>query len=51
MAIKDGEAEKVKCYSAVCYSQRPLTPVDLENMAALEGIELQQKTPIRVLHR
>ena len=26
-----------------------MTPVDLENMAALEGIELQQKTPIRVL--
>ena len=50
-AIKDGEAEKIKRYSAVCVSERALTSEDFINLDAVVELQLQQKTPIRVLHR
>lgn len=50
--LKDEEKEKRKKYSAVCSCSRLLTPdaMDVINRT-FEPIILQQKTPIRVLHR
>ena len=38
-------------YSAVCVSERALTSEDFINLDAVVELQLQQKTPIRVLHR
>ena len=49
--IREGEADKRKCYKALVWLSRP---VDSAVLTALEGhkdIALQQRTPIRVLHR
>ena len=49
--IKEGEADKVKCYAAVCWSERVLTSHDIDRLNDLTDLDLQQKTPVRVLHR
>ena len=50
--IREGEADKRKCYKALVWLSRP---VDATVLTALEeghkDIALQQRTPIRVLHR
>ena len=48
--LKDGEDQKKKSYLALCISPTLECP-DLQNLNAIKNVELQQKTPIRVLHR
>ncbi|XP_072381181.1 putative tRNA pseudouridine synthase Pus10 [Diabrotica undecimpunctata] len=50
--VKEGEQEKRKTYLALCKTQSPDLPqtVDLINRLS-KPLVLQQKTPIRVLHR
>ena len=52
--LKEGEAEKSKSYSALCCFIHPPTKEQLkmlENLHLNNYIDIQQKTPIRVLHR
>jgi len=52
--LKEGEAEKTKSYSAICCFIQPPTINQLEKLENLhqnKDVEIQQKTPIRVLHR
>lgn len=52
--VKTGEEEKVKIYSAYCIMSGVKASVDWEKLESLSSkcpIVLQQKTPIRVLHR
>lgn len=48
--LKDGEENKTKTYSALCYSSVKLQP-EHAKLLQLENVKLLQKTPIRVLHR
>lgn len=50
-ALKDGEAAKRKHYRAVCWAARPLTAADEGRLNAIKDVEVQQDTPVRVLHR
>ncbi|XP_067626267.1 putative tRNA pseudouridine synthase Pus10 [Eurosta solidaginis] len=49
--IKMGEEQKRKCYRALCQLDSPATVGILEMLNVTKGFEIQQKTPIRVLHR
>ncbi|XP_060069960.1 tRNA pseudouridine synthase Pus10-like [Ylistrum balloti] len=49
--LKEGEMEKTKTYSAFCWSAEVLAQEKLEELGAMKNVVLQQKTPIRVLHR
>lgn len=49
--LKLGEASKTKIYHAVCIAHKPLESGILENLMKCCPIILNQKTPIRVLHR
>ncbi|XP_076314343.1 pseudouridine synthase 10 [Tachypleus tridentatus] len=49
--LKEGEEEKRKTYSAICVMNRPLTKEDIEQLKTLKDLVIQQKTPLRVLHR
>lgn len=49
--IKTGEEKKRKFYRALCLLQEPITVDVLEKLNLPQGFEIQQKTPIRVLHR
>ncbi|CAG5120797.1 unnamed protein product [Candidula unifasciata] len=49
--LKEGEIDKTKTYSALCWCDRELTLADIEMLAAIKDLRLQQKTPLRVLHR
>ncbi|KAJ2161241.1 hypothetical protein GGF46_001669, partial [Coemansia sp. RSA 552] len=51
--IKEGEEQKSKHYCALVWIARPLDAGQLEeiNRRGQEGFVLQQKTPVRVLHR
>lgn len=50
--IKDGEEEKIKRYSALCWSRKAVVEPDLQELFKSVGeVELEQKTPLRVLHR
>ncbi|KAL4440487.1 hypothetical protein ABPG75_003488 [Micractinium tetrahymenae] len=49
--LKEGEQEKEKSYVAVCWLPRPLTDADVATIEGTRGLEVQQQTPIRVLHR
>lgn len=35
----------------MCVFARPLTPEDVAKLHAIRDLEIQQKTPVRVLHR
>lgn len=48
--LKEGEDQKKKTYLALCISPTIQT-LDLEKLSSIKDLELQQKTPIRVLHR
>lgn len=47
---KDAENHR-KTYVCVCWSQRPLVQADLDAVNEQKDLEIQQKTPVRVLHR
>ncbi|CAG2121602.1 unnamed protein product, partial [Medioppia subpectinata] len=49
--LKEGENEKTKTYRALCCLSRALTDADIELLSKCESFAIDQKTPIRVLHR
>ncbi|KAL3692555.1 hypothetical protein R1sor_006206 [Riccia sorocarpa] len=49
--MRQGEIEKQKEYVAVVWLDRPVTQADFERLSNLKELEIQQKTPVRVLHR
>ncbi|EDW75537.2 uncharacterized protein Dwil_GK23763 [Drosophila willistoni] len=49
--IKTGEEQKKKHYRALCALKEPVTLEILEKLQISEPFDIQQKTPIRVLHR
>jgi len=49
--LKQGEEDKQKRYVAVCWSRDDITDDQIAELAAIKDLTLQQKTPIRVLHR
>lgn len=49
--LKAGEEDKRKVYQALCVINRPVTDDVLEKLNKPEGFEIQQTTPLRVLHR
>lgn len=49
--LKEGEQDKEKSYSALCWVPRALTHADVALLEGSAPLELQQQTPVRVLHR
>ena len=49
--LKEGEMEKTKSYSALCWTEKKFTEEDVQKISSLRDLKLMQKTPIRVLHR
>jgi tRNA U54 and U55 pseudouridine synthase Pus10 len=51
--IKEGEEEKTKCYDALCYTDTQIDQTELDQLLAAvpDLLIIEQKTPIRVLHR
>ncbi|UJR31972.1 hypothetical protein I4U23_019445 [Adineta vaga] len=51
--IKEGEEEKTKCYEALCYTETQIDQNELDQRLASVSnpLIIEQKTPIRVLHR
>jgi len=51
--IKEGEEEKTKCYEALCYTDTQIDQNELDQKFSLVSnpLIIEQKTPIRVLHR
>ncbi|KAH9321326.1 hypothetical protein KI387_015965, partial [Taxus chinensis] len=49
--MREGEAEKQKQYAAVVWISRPLSDEDFKCISEIKEMEIEQKTPIRVLHR
>lgn len=49
--IKSGEEEKRKFYRAHCVLQQPVTVHIMQKLNIPDGFLIQQKTPLRVLHR
>ena len=49
--LKKGEIEKQKTYRALCISSRPINQNDIDKINAIKDLQIQQETPIRVLHR
>ncbi len=42
---------KVKAYAAIIQSELPITPEKIQAIEALKDVEVDQMTPLRVLHR
>uniref|UniRef100_A0A4W3GMD1 tRNA pseudouridine(55) synthase n=1 Tax=Callorhinchus milii TaxID=7868 RepID=A0A4W3GMD1_CALMI len=49
--MKEGEEEKTKCYSALIWTQRAIERSDINFLQDMMELKLDQKTPLRVLHR
>ncbi|KAL5557781.1 hypothetical protein UlMin_033992 [Ulmus minor] len=49
--MREGEAEKQKQYVALVWISRPLKDEDFQSITSLKDMPIQQKTPVRVLHR
>ncbi|GAB4814073.1 hypothetical protein N2152v2_001119 [Parachlorella kessleri] len=49
--LKEGESDKEKSYAAVCWLPRALGDADVAAIDATKELVIQQRTPIRVLHR
>ena len=49
--LKKGEEEKVKCYSSLIWTPEEVSPESIKFLDEITSLELDQKTPIRVLHR
>jgi len=47
---RDAENHR-KTYVCVCWSERPLSAQDFQVLESIRDVEVQQKTPLRVLHR
>lgn len=49
--LKEGEEDKRKFYSALIWASEEITPEHLTFLSKLKDLQLEQKTPLRVLHR
>lgn len=49
--MRDGEEGKNKLYKALCCCSRTLTQEDFDRLSSIKDLYINQKTPIRVLHR
>lgn len=49
--IKEGEEQKKKLYRALCILKEPVTREIINKLNIPDGFLVQQKTPLRVLHR
>merc|ERR1712183_694954 len=49
--LKEGEEEKKKEYTALCVTSSPVELEKLKELERLSDLQLEQQTPIRVLHR
>lgn len=51
--IKEGEEEKTKSYEALCYTDTQISQEELDQLLheTSNPLIIEQKTPIRVLHR
>ena len=49
--IKKAEVNKMKIYSCFVWVQKKLNDEDINKLNSIKNLELNQKTPIRVLHR
>ncbi|XP_073145645.1 uncharacterized protein [Henckelia pumila] len=49
--MREGEAEKQKQYAALVWISRPVTSDDDLTLSSLKDMPIQQRTPVRVLHR
>lgn len=49
--MREGEMDKTKCYSALCYCYSKIDAHDIDKLNSLSEVKTFQKTPIRVLHR
>jgi tRNA pseudouridine synthase 10 len=49
--IREGQEDKTKEYSSLCYCYSKLDENDIKKLNDLNQVDIQQKTPIRVLHR
>jgi len=49
--LKEGETSKRKRYTALCVTKLPYVMKDVKKLESMKDLELQQETPIRVLHR
>lgn len=49
--MKKAAEGKHKLYVAVVFCENPVTPAELTKLEAIKDLTIQQKTPVRVLHR
>ncbi|XP_074549002.1 tRNA pseudouridine synthase Pus10 isoform X2 [Halichoeres trimaculatus] len=49
--MKEGEEEKTKSYTALIWTQKPIERQDITFIDDIKDLTLDQKTPLRVLHR
>ena len=49
--LKEGEETKTKTYSCVVWLENDPSDAKIEDLAAIKDLKLEQRTPIRVLHR
>uniref|UniRef100_A0A1A7WHY3 tRNA pseudouridine synthase Pus10 n=2 Tax=Iconisemion striatum TaxID=60296 RepID=A0A1A7WHY3_9TELE len=49
--MKEGEEEKTKSYMALVWTQKPIQRQDIVFIDDIKDLTLDQKTPLRVLHR
>ncbi|EHB15559.1 Putative tRNA pseudouridine synthase Pus10 [Heterocephalus glaber] len=49
--MKEGEEEKTKTYSALIWTNKAIQKEDIEFLNGVKDLKIDQKTPLRVLHR
>lgn len=49
--MKEGEEEKTKTYTALVWTLKPIQKQDISFLDEIKELTLDQKTPLRVLHR
>ncbi|KAM5249994.1 tRNA pseudouridine synthase Pus10 isoform 2-T5 [Hipposideros larvatus] len=49
--MKEGEEEKTKTYSALIWTNKAIQKKDIEFLDDIKDLKIDQKTPLRVLHR
>lgn len=49
--LKEGEEEKTKAYCALCLASQGYSSGVLEKVSKMREVRVNQKTPLRVLHR
>ncbi|XP_068451707.1 tRNA pseudouridine synthase Pus10 [Clinocottus analis] len=49
--MKEGEEDKTKSYTALVWTQKPIGSQDIAFIDDIKDLTLDQKTPLRVLHR